>query len=168
MKVLKKLISLSLTAAAILGSLGTASYAQQAPTPAASSGNVTEIQAEADAPSVITEGFEAYCSGKTDNPFPIWAEHTIPVVRDAMTSSEIDEINQLFKGILGKCIGYSVMGLTQLSERTQIVYVESDHENSPMFWQFTVYRTPDGWVISSFDGSTNASKIIPPEMMIGG
>ena len=164
----KKLISLSLTAAAILGSLGTVSYAQQAPTPAASSGNVTEIQAEAEVPSVVTEGFEAYCSGKVDNPFPIWAEHMIPVVRDVMTSSKMDELNQLLKGMLGKCIGYSVMGSTQLSERTLIVYVESDHENSPVFWRFTVYRSPDGWVISGFDTNTNAADIIPPNMMIGG
>jgi hypothetical protein len=153
----KKLISLSLTAAAILGSLGTFSYAQQAP------------RLEADVPSVITEGFEAYCSGKTENPFPIWAEHTIPAVRDIMTSTKMTEVtNQLFKGMLGKCIGYSVIGSTQLSERTLIVYVESDHENSPMFWQFTVYRSPDGWVISSFDSNTDASKIIPPDIMIGG
>jgi hypothetical protein len=163
---LKKLISLSLTTAVILGSLGSVGHAQQVPISLKTEGSITQTQLESGVPSMITEGFEAFCSGQAKNPFAIWAEHSVPVVREAMTSSQITGFNQMFEGIAGKCIGYSVISSTHLTEKTQIIYVESDHDKAALFWQFTLYRSPDGWVISSFDMNTSVSKIIPSNMLI--
>jgi hypothetical protein len=164
---LKKLISLSLTTAVILGSLGAVGHAQQVPISLKTKESITQTQLESGVPSMIIEGFEAFCSGQAKNPFAIWAEHGVPVLREAMTSSQITGFNQMFEGIAGKCIGYSVISSTHLTERTQIIYVESAHENIALFWQFTLYRSPNGWAISSFDMNTSVSEIIPSSMLIG-
>lgn len=163
---LKKLICLGLITSAILNNLGTIGYAQPVLLLALSENQITQTQLKEVIPYEVTEGFEAFCTGKTNNPFSIWAEHSIPQMRIVMADSKaIEGMKQLFEEITGRCIGYSVMGSTTISERTQVVYVESDHENAPLFWRFTVYRSPKGWLISGFNMNTNASEIIPENVL---
>ena len=72
------------------------------------------------------------------------------------------------ENFFGQCIGYSVIGSHPLTEKTQVVYIESDHEYTPLFWKFVVYRSPKGLFISEFNNNTSASNIIPQNVLIGG
>lgn len=167
---LKNFLNLSLATTLILGSLSTLSYAQQ-PTSAPTENYIpqTPIQLDSNAPSIITEGFEAYCSGENKNPLAIWSQHMMPLLSETLGSNQVDgNMMNVMENLFGKCIGYSIIGSHPFTEKTQIVYFESDHENSPLFWKFTVYQSPKGLVISGFNSSTDASQIIPPNVLIGG
>ncbi|MDJ0735975.1 MAG: hypothetical protein QNJ47_18240 [Nostocaceae cyanobacterium] len=163
---LKNLISLGLATTVILGNLETVSQAQQKPISSRTENRITQVITKQNVPSVITDGFKALCSGKTKDAYNIWLSHAIPIVRDTISSTQVSEsFGSMFEKMLGKCIEYSVIDSVSLTDKTQIIYFVSEHEKAAMFWQFTVYRSPDGWLISNFTSHTNPNEIIPPSVL---
>lgn len=161
---LKKLINIGLATTVILGSLGTISYAVQTPISPDLENNIAQTSVKPNPFSVVTEGFDKLCSGRTRDAYTLWMNNSFPALQDVMAQSKESLVNTQ-ETMLGKCIRYIMIGSVSLTEKTQIVYLESEHEKAPVFWEFVVYHNPQRWEISSFSFNTSPHKIIPPSLL---
>ena len=167
---LKNLLNLTLGTTLILGSLSTLSYAQKpisAKVKVEDTISPTQIKLELNAPSIITEGFEAYCSEEHKNPVTIWSQNMTPLMSAASQNEASEVLMNFTNNLFGECIGYSIIGSHSFTEKTQFVYIESDHENTPLFWKFIVYASPKGLIIYDYMFNTKASEVIPPSILMG-
>jgi hypothetical protein len=164
---LKYLISLGLAITTLLGSLESVSYAQQLPIATKSEQSISQIKSQPSVPSFITEGFKTLCSGSgsVKDAYTLWANHSIPVFREMLTTQITDVIDSTFENFFGQCKGYSLIGSVSLTEKTQIFYIESEHDKMPLFWQFVAYQSAEGWIISSFTNNSAISEIVPPSVI---
>jgi len=160
---LKKLINIGLATTIILGSLGTISYAAQTPILPNFKNNIAQTSIKASSSSIVTEGFEKLCSGQTKDAFNLWLSHSIPPLRDRSTQITVS-FASMPDTMIGKCNKYTMIGSVSLTTNTQVVYILSEHEKAPLFWQFVVYQTPQDWEIASIRCSTDPHEIIPPSM----
>ncbi|TBR58033.1 hypothetical protein B4U84_18970 [Westiellopsis prolifica IICB1] len=161
---LKKIINIALATTVLLGSLGTISYAVQTPISPNFENNIAQTRIKPSTSSIVTEGFEKLCSGHTKDAYTLWLSHSIPMLRD-MKTQITESLASTQEKIFGKCTRYIMIGSVSLTEKTQIVYLESEHEKAPLFWQFVVYQTPQGWEISSLSFHTNPSETIPASLL---
>ena len=158
---LKSFIGLSLTAIALISILGNVNQEKESFTLLGIKNQINRIQMKKNVPSIVTKGFEEFCSKHTRNPVEVWAERSTMI--NETTGTVMDA---MFKNILGKCIDYSIIGSVPITEKTQIVYVESEHINSPFFWQITVHRSHRGEVISGFNSHTNIGELLTPSLVM--
>ncbi|GAB1540760.1 hypothetical protein NUACC21_34290 [Scytonema sp. NUACC21] len=152
-------IFVSLIATIIFTSIGTVSYAQK-PTKLVETNKMSQSQVNSNASSGVIEGFEVFCSNSTKDPYNIWASHSSFFLKNSIIEFS-NEHDNIFKTYLGKCISYSVIDTIFLTEKTQVVYIESLHERSIVFWDFTVYKRAGRWLISAFNFNVDATAIIP-------
>jgi hypothetical protein len=90
----------------------------------------------------------------------IWLRRSSPFLRNSapLISSALQEV---VKEAVGKCIGYSAIDSLSVTDNTQVVYVESQHEYGALFWAFTTYKSPSGWIISNLSFNASPNEIIP-------
>jgi hypothetical protein len=160
---LKKIINIGLLTTFLLGSLGSISYADKTPISPNFQNNIAQTSIKPSNFSIVTEGFEKLCSGHTKDAYTLWLSHSIPVLRD-MKNQLTESFASTQETMFGKCTRYTRIGSVSVTEKTQIVYFVSEHEKAPLFWQFVVYQTPQGWEISSLNFNTNPNEVIPPSL----
>ncbi|MBD2774259.1 hypothetical protein [Iningainema tapete] len=162
-----KSIFISLLTTVFIVSLGTVSYGQETSNLLEKGNKITQNSNNPNSLSIITEGFEALCSGSSKNAYTIWANHSSPMISTTITQTAND-IDKMFNFMLGKCINYSVIATVSITEKTQIVYVQSEHDKAAFFWEFIVYKGTNGWLISSFDSNTDPTDIVPNSILFKG
>ena len=111
-------------------------------------------------PLIITKGFEALENNETKEAFEIWLKSSIPLIRNNLAVMA-NTMQGVLDNIVGKCIGYYVIATFSLTDKTTIIYVESQHEEGAFFWRFTVHETPNKPVITSLEFNTNPSEVMP-------
>ncbi len=47
----------------------------------------------------------------------------------------------------GQFLGFHVVSSQTITPRLHVIYLALEYEKAPYFMKFTVYRTPDGWVM---------------------
>ncbi len=157
----KALICLCLAVAGILVSPGAISYARQS---TLSPRVAIQTQINSRMPSIVTEGFESFKSGDVRTALNTWLEKSSPLFRNnaPLMSSTLQGV---VKEAVGKCTGYSAIDTLSITDNTQVVFVESQHEYGALFWAFTTYKSPRGWIISNFTFNTDPSEVIPISIM---
>lgn len=162
----KKLFFISLATTFIVASLGTVSYAQK-PSVLARGNKLTLTNNNSNNLSIVTEGFEALCFGSSKDAYTVWANHSFPIVSNAINETAKD-FDSMLNILVGKCIKYSVMSTMPLTKNTQIFYVSSEHETGALFWEFILYQGAKGWLISAFKFNTNPTEIVPGAILFKG
>lgn len=160
---LKNFINFGLLITVLLGSLGTISYAVPTPIALKFENNIAQTSIKPSNYSIVTEGFEKLCSGHTRDAYNLWEKNSLPVTRDMMAQSK-ESLASNQEKMLGKCTKYIMIGSVSLTENTQIIYFLSEHEKAPVFWQFVLYQTPQGWEIASLSYNTSPNELIPPSL----
>ncbi len=111
-------------------------------------------------PSVITEGFEVFKSNDFRTALNIWLEKSSPLLQN-----NVPLISRTLEGVVreavGECTGYAAIDILSVTDNTQLVFVESQHEYGALFWAFTTYKSPKGWIISDFQFNTDPYEVIP-------
>ena len=157
----KVLIPLSLVALAIIWSPDIA-YAKPTLALQSSESSVTQLKSRirTRAPLIITRGFDALVNSGAQEALTLWSNHGIPIIRN--NASIIGSTMEgLIDNAVGECVEYNVIDTLSLTEKTKIIFVESQHDEGALFWRFTVHESPKGPVITSMDFNTDPSKIMP-------
>ncbi len=157
----KALICLCLAVAGLLVSPGVVSYARQS---TLSPRTAIPTQIDSRLPSIVTEGFELFKSGDVRAALNIWLGKSSPLLRNnaPLMSSALQGV---VKEAVGECTGYSAIDILSVTDNTQVVFVESQHEYGALFWTFTTYKSPRGWIISDFHFNTDPTEVIPIPIM---
>lgn len=162
----KKLLFISLATTFIVASLETVSYAQK-PLVLPKENKLTLTNNNSNNLSRVTLGFEALCSGHSKDAYTVWANHSIPIVSNAINEKAKD-LDGILNTTVGKCTKYSLIGTMPLTNETQLFYVTSQHETGALFWEFVLYQGANGWLISALKFHTNPTEIVPKSILFKG
>lgn len=157
----KALIPLSLLAIAILWSPAIA-YAEPIIALQSSESSITQLKSRirTRAPLIVTKGFDALVNSGAQEALTIWTNYSIPILRNN-ASMMISTMEGFIENIVGQCVGYEVIDTLSLTQKTTIVFVESQHDEGALFWRFTVHESPNGPVITSMNFNADPSQIMP-------
>jgi hypothetical protein len=112
-----------------------------------------------DVPQIILSGLDAY---KTDGPeaaVTAWIKGSaIEGSKDALSQASTLRQVQLFYGTYKS---FEFVHTRNISASTKVVYLIIDFEKGPMFAKFTVYKTAQGWILTSFNFNTKEELIFP-------
>ncbi len=109
---------------------------------------------------IITRGFDSLVNSSAQEALTIWANQSIPMIRQN-ASMIVSMMEGLIENAVGECVGYDVIDILSLTEKTKIIFVESQHDEGALFWRFTVNESPKGLVITSMDFNTDPSQVMP-------
>lgn len=157
----KALIYLCLAVASIFISSEVVSYEEPS---TLSPKAAIQIQIDSRLPSIITEGFEVFKSNDFRTALNIWLEKSSPLLQN-----NVPLMSRTLEGVVqeavGECTGYAAIDKVSVTDNTQLVFVESQHEYGALFWAFTTYKSPKGWIISDFQFNTDPYEVIPISMI---
>ena len=157
----KILIPLSLLALTMLWNPNIA-YAKPTLALQSSEGSITQLKNRINprVPLIITRGFDSLVNSSAQEALTIWANQSIPMIRQN-ASMIVSMMEGLIENAVGECVGYDVIDILSLTEKTKIIFVESQHDEGALFWRFTVNESPKGLVITSMDFNTDPSQVMP-------
>jgi|GEM_PF-1203805 hypothetical protein len=116
----------------------------------------------ADLPHVIISGMEAYRDKGPDEAVRVWIKGSpLEGSKDALSQANNLRRVQDFYGLYR---GFELVGTRTLSSRTRIFYVILNFESGPLFSKFVVYRSEEGWILTSFDFNTKDESVFPTEI----
>ena len=126
--------------------------------------NSIATQIDSQMPSIVTKGFELFKSGDVSSALNIWLEQSSPLLQNNAPLMGT-ALQGVVKEAVGECTGYAAIDILSITDNTQVVFVESQHEYGALFWAFTTYKSPRGWIISDFHFNTDPSEVIPIPIM---
>ncbi len=124
--------------------------------------NVTDVHSSS---RRVQEGFDAaISSGEVEQAFKRWM--------DFMPSEFADQLREpsqlsYFAGLLkpfGQWRSYELLGTITLTSsevpvRSQIIYVKLSTEKIPIFWEFVLIESPDGWEIYNIHFESDQNRL---------
>jgi hypothetical protein len=126
----------------------------------AQNSNSSNRQADLRLPHVIIAGLEAYKDTGPEQAVREWIKGSpIDGSKDAL--SEANELRQI-QETYGAYQGFEVVSTRDLSPRIRILYLILDYEKGPYFARFMVYRSEQGWILTSFDFDTKEDLVFQP------
>lgn len=158
----KALICLCVALAGIVFSPGAVSYAE--PSILSKALNVQNPSNLQQLPSIITEGFEILQSADFSAALSTWMKKSSPFLQSNIPLLK-NTVQGVVQNVAGKCVGYSAIERLFITENTQIIYIESQHEHGALFWSFTIYKSPRGWIISDFKLNSDPADVLPPSII---
>jgi len=119
-----------------------------------------QTDAGAKVPHIVLAGLEAYrAKGNAEDAVKVWTVGS-PLDGSKMALSETNNLNQV-EGFYGTYRTFDVLKVLDLSPKVRVVYLTLDYEKGPLFGRFVVYRTDQGWILTSFNFNTDEEKILP-------
>lgn len=127
---------------------------------ASGSSDPDQTNASAKVPHIVLAGLEAYrAKGSADDAVKVWTVGS-PLEGSKAALSETNTLHQV-EALYGTYRAFDVLRVLELSDRIRVVYLTLDYEKGPLFGKFMVYRTDQGWILTSFDFNTEEEKILP-------
>ncbi len=112
-------------------------------------------------PTVIVYGLDAYRDKGPDEAVRAWIKGSpLEGSKDALSQS--NNLRQV-QDYYGAYRTFEVIGSRDISPRTRVLYLVLDYEKGPLFARFVVYRSDDGWILTSFNFNTKQEAILPTE-----
>lgn len=109
-------------------------------------------------PDVIYKGLEAYLTKDESVAVEIWTEGgPIP---EKNTAALVKVFRDL-KSVYGKCSGYYLIGVEEVSPAAKTVYVQINYAKGPGYVKFYCYRSDQGWVVTKVDLNSDPDTIVP-------
>jgi hypothetical protein len=113
-------------------------------------------------PQIISSGLEAYKQKGADEAVKAWIKGS-PVDGSKEAMSQANNLRRV-EDFYGAYRTAQMIGVRPLSKNTQIYYFELDYEKGPLFGKFIVYRSGDGWILTSFTFNTDPGVIVPTDL----
>ncbi|MGB9409297.1 MAG: hypothetical protein WCA89_17310 [Terracidiphilus sp.] len=112
-------------------------------------------------PPVIVYCLDAYRDKGPDDAVRAWIKGS-PIDGSKEALSQSNNLRQV-QDYYGAYRTFEVIGSRDLSPRTRIFYLVLDYEKGPLFARFVVYRSDEGWILTSFNFNTKEEAILPAE-----
>jgi hypothetical protein len=118
----------------------------------------SQKQAE-DVPAIITAGMNAYRDKGPDEAVKTWIKGSaLDGSKEALSQSNILRQVQDFYGTYRS---FDIVSSRVISSRSRVYYLSLNFDKGPIFAKFVVYRSEQGWILTSFTFNTNFDTIIP-------
>jgi hypothetical protein len=112
-----------------------------------------------DVPPIIVSGLETYKDKGPDEAVRAWIKGSpLEGSKDALSQGNL--LRQI-QDFYGSYQGFDVISTRTLSATTRIVYMTLNFEKGPLFAKFVVYRTAQGWILTSFTFNTKEEMVLP-------
>jgi hypothetical protein len=115
-------------------------------------------------PDIIERGFETFKNQGIEAVLEIW----LPVKESSLARSQMLKFSQLYPTVeewLGSYLNHELLYLHQVTDTTQVVYIESHHQRGSLFWQFVVSSGETDWRVTNLNISTDPNLLIPPYIL---
>jgi hypothetical protein len=115
-------------------------------------------------PDIIERGFEALKNQGIEAALDIW----FPVKESSFIRRILVEISTGYQNVqdwMGSYLNYSLVYLHQVTDTTQVIYLESHHQSGSVFWDFVVSKGEGDWRINNFSMNSDPKEIIPPYIL---
>jgi hypothetical protein len=110
-------------------------------------------------PSIIVSGLDAYKDKGPDEAVRAWIKGSpIDESKDALTQA--NNLRQV-QDYYGAYRAFEVMSTRDLTPKVRIVYLVLDYDKGPLFAKFVVYRSDQGWILTSFLFNTKEGAVLP-------
>ncbi len=119
-----------------------------------------DVRLESEIPSVIKRGFDRFEQQDAIEAFDAWVDGSF---LEGLPSSPRYQFGELI-GLTGDFEGYTVLGNLPITDRSQIVYIETQHERASFFWSFTVYEASDESLVTDIKMNSDPLVILPPNL----
>ena len=104
-------------------------------------------------------GLDAYKMGGPNAAVTAWIKGSaIEGNKDALGQANVLRQIQLYYGAYKS---FELVHTRTISPSTKVIYLVIDFEKGPMFARFDVYKTAQGWILTSFDFNTKEGQIFP-------
>ncbi len=97
-------------------------------------------------PDVILKGAEAYMQLGPEQGFKTWFEGS-PLRVGVNEKSLAGKVQAMVKNY-GKCLGFGIIRVQDLTPRSSVVYFEMDYQGGPLFMSMLAYNTGTRWIVS--------------------
>ena len=113
----------------------------------------------ADLPPIVVAGLEAYKEKGPEEAVRAWIKGSpLDGSKDALTQANgLRQIQDFY----GAYQSFEVISSRELASKTRILYLALDYEKGPLFAKFVVYRSNQGWILTSFNFNTKEEAILP-------
>jgi hypothetical protein len=118
-----------------------------------------KAQRSSSLPPIVESGLAVYASGGPGPALLSWRKGG-PSEGDKEAVETADELKQLEKS-LGHYKSYDLIERTEISKRSEILYLSLNFERGAVFASFLVYKTTKDWVIQNMDFNTEPTLIMP-------
>ncbi|HEY9619339.1 MAG TPA: hypothetical protein V6C78_03175 [Crinalium sp.] len=163
-----KLYSLSISFATAILLLGSAplSEARSLAWNVKTNDTIAQVATNSDpfrVPSIIDQGFAAYRTGDLRGAIAIWSRNS-PGYLQNQSPVFIGSMEELLQSA-GDYLGYSVIYSHSVTENTQVIYLESQHQHGTFFWRFIVSNTQGISAVTDFELNSDPAEILPQFVM---
>lgn len=117
-------------------------------------------------PPIVARGFAAY---QRDGALAAVNSWFTGSAREADGGLQDDAVARLgrVQGWLGKMSGYESIRTVVLSKSTRRVYIVVKFEKGVAWMAFDCYLPEKEWIVTRFEFNTNASQVLPPNILGG-
>ena len=113
-------------------------------------------------PPVITDGLKAYKDTGPEEAVKAWIKGS-PIDGSREALSQSNNLHQV-QDFYGAYQDYDLVKIVTVSPRIMDVYLVLDFQKGPLFSKFVLYRTDQGWVLTSFNFNTKTDAVFPPDL----
>lgn len=125
----------------------------------AQTGTNTTKKVGTELPPVVIAGLEAYRSKGPDEAVRTWIKGSpIDGSKDALSQANI--LRQI-QDYYGTYESFEIAGSREITPRVRNIYLVLEFEKGPLFGKFMVYKTEQGWVLTSFLFNTKEAAVFP-------
>jgi hypothetical protein len=125
---------------------------------------MTSSMALAETPSIVTNGFEKYKEKGASEALSTWLKDSALEGDTTTKLNMIGGISQI-EAAYGPMESYEIIATFSPTSRLRRVYAVSYHAKGPVFSNFDLFRTSNGWVVYSFNFNTKPQLILPGDLI---
>jgi hypothetical protein len=119
----------------------------------------SQKQAPEAPPPIITNGLSIYKAKGPEEAIKAWIKGS-PIDGSKEALMQANNLRSI-EGYYGTYQSFEVVSTRTLSSKTKIFYLVLEFEKSPIFAKFLVFKTAEGWTVTSFDFNTKSELILP-------
>jgi hypothetical protein len=112
-------------------------------------------------PKILLAGFDSYRAAGPDEAMRVWLRNS-PLEGTADAGTQ-EQILHAAGGRFGPWRAFDVIGARQISPSTRVVYLTLDYDRGPLFAKFVLYRTTQGYIVTSMVFSPNDTEVLPAQ-----
>ena len=112
-----------------------------------------------DLPAIVVAGLEAYKNKGPEDAVRAWIKGS-PIDGNKEALTQANSLRQI-QDFYGAYQTFEVISTRDLAPKTRILYLVLDYEKGPLFAKFVVYRSDQGWILTSFNFDTKEGAILP-------
>jgi hypothetical protein len=122
--------------------------------------------ADTSVPAIVVEGMREFAARGLRAALATWLRGS-PVENSGALEQMAAAVTPI-EAAYGRMVGYEVVRVVPVSPSVRRVYAVLRYERGPLYAYFDCYRAASGWVIPTLLTHTQASQILPADLLAGG